>query len=202
MVRCAANRRAPTARCGFWSSPSAWPRRSTEELFARGFLYRGWSESLPRSPARSSCRRWSGRRLHLQYDWYLLRRGVHDRPVVRLPALSRRLDLAHDRAARPQQSCRVVRDHLAGGAGRDTAVIARRSSRETDSPLLRYGAASHARLASHRQPVERALQDEDRGVLVDHLRARLGAAARPCRSARAPPPRWTAARPTARSAAR
>ena len=34
----------------------------TEELLARGFLYRGWSESFLRVPARSSCRRWSGPR--------------------------------------------------------------------------------------------------------------------------------------------
>jgi membrane protease YdiL (CAAX protease family) len=33
-----------------------------EEIFARGFLYRGWSESSSASPARSSCRRWPGPR--------------------------------------------------------------------------------------------------------------------------------------------
>ena len=34
----------------------------SEEIFARGFLYRGWSESGSASPARSSCRRWPGPR--------------------------------------------------------------------------------------------------------------------------------------------
>jgi membrane protease YdiL (CAAX protease family) len=42
----------------------------TEELFARGFLYRGWSESFLR-PAGAivlSSLVWTA--LHLQYDWY------------------------------------------------------------------------------------------------------------------------------------
>jgi membrane protease YdiL (CAAX protease family) len=42
----------------------------SEELFARGFLYRGWSETLLR-PAGAiilSSIVWTG--LHLQYDWY------------------------------------------------------------------------------------------------------------------------------------
>jgi uncharacterized protein len=42
----------------------------SEELFARGFLYRGWSESLLR-PAGAiilSAAAWTG--LHLQYDWF------------------------------------------------------------------------------------------------------------------------------------
>ena len=34
----------------------------TEEFFARGFLYRGWSESFLRYRGAISCRRWSGRR--------------------------------------------------------------------------------------------------------------------------------------------
>jgi uncharacterized protein len=44
----------------------------TEELFARGFLYRGWSESFLRVPGAIilSSLVWTG--LHLQYDWYFL----------------------------------------------------------------------------------------------------------------------------------
>jgi membrane protease YdiL (CAAX protease family) len=42
----------------------------TEELFARGFLYRGWSESPLRVPGAIllSSVVWTG--LHLQYDWF------------------------------------------------------------------------------------------------------------------------------------
>jgi uncharacterized protein len=42
----------------------------SEELLARGFLYRGWSESLPGVPGAIvlSSVVWTG--LHLQYDWY------------------------------------------------------------------------------------------------------------------------------------
>jgi uncharacterized protein len=42
----------------------------TEELFARGFLYRGWSESFLRVPGAIvlSSVVWTG--LHLQYDWF------------------------------------------------------------------------------------------------------------------------------------
>jgi len=43
----------------------------TEELFARGFLYRGWSESFVKVPGAIvlSSLVWAG--LHLQYDWFL-----------------------------------------------------------------------------------------------------------------------------------
>jgi membrane protease YdiL (CAAX protease family) len=43
---------------------------ASEELFARGFLYRGWSESFLRVPGAIvlSSLVWTG--LHLQYDWY------------------------------------------------------------------------------------------------------------------------------------
>ena len=34
----------------------------SEEFFARGFLYRGWSESFLRPAGASCCRRWCGRR--------------------------------------------------------------------------------------------------------------------------------------------
>jgi len=42
----------------------------TEELFARGFLYRGWSESVlrPVGAIVLSSAAWTA--LHLQYDWY------------------------------------------------------------------------------------------------------------------------------------
>jgi membrane protease YdiL (CAAX protease family) len=42
----------------------------SEEVFARGFLYRGWSESFLRVPGAIflSSLVWTG--LHLQYDWY------------------------------------------------------------------------------------------------------------------------------------
>jgi uncharacterized protein len=44
----------------------------TEEFFARGFLYRGWSKSFLRVPGAIvlSSLVWTG--LHLQYDWYFL----------------------------------------------------------------------------------------------------------------------------------
>jgi len=44
----------------------------TEELFARGFLYRGWSESFlgPFGAIILSSLVWTG--LHLQYNWYFL----------------------------------------------------------------------------------------------------------------------------------
>ena len=42
----------------------------SEELFARGFLYRGWSESFLKAPGAIvlSSLVWTG--LHLQYDWF------------------------------------------------------------------------------------------------------------------------------------
>ena len=45
---------------------------SSEELFARGFLYRGWSESVlgPIGAIVLSSMVWT--LLHLQYDWYFL----------------------------------------------------------------------------------------------------------------------------------
>jgi membrane protease YdiL (CAAX protease family) len=44
----------------------------TEEFFARGFLYRGWSESFlgPVGAVILSSMVWTG--LHLQYDWFFL----------------------------------------------------------------------------------------------------------------------------------
>ena len=42
----------------------------SEEFFARGFLYRGWSESFLKVPGAIllSALVWTG--LHLQYDWF------------------------------------------------------------------------------------------------------------------------------------
>ena len=66
----------------------------TEEFFARGFLYRGWSETAlrPGGAILLSSLVWTA--LHLQYDWFFLRRSVLDRPVARLSPLSQPFDLA------------------------------------------------------------------------------------------------------------
>jgi membrane protease YdiL (CAAX protease family) len=42
----------------------------TEELFARGFLYRGWSESFLRPPGAVLLSSLVWTALHLQYDWF------------------------------------------------------------------------------------------------------------------------------------
>ena len=85
-----------------------------EEIFARGFLFRGWSESRLGSPAPSlSSLVWTS--MHLQYRLVLLLRGVHDRPAVRLYALPHRLDLADDHPARREQFCGHGAELLAGG---------------------------------------------------------------------------------------
>jgi hypothetical protein len=44
----------------------------TEEFFARGFLYRGWSESLLRVPGAILLSSLVWTSLHLQYDWFFL----------------------------------------------------------------------------------------------------------------------------------
>ena len=44
----------------------------TEELFARGFLYRGWSESFLRVPGAIVLSSLVWTSLHLQYNWYFL----------------------------------------------------------------------------------------------------------------------------------
>jgi len=44
----------------------------TEELFARGFLYRGWSESFLRVPGAIVLSSLVWTALHLQYNWYFL----------------------------------------------------------------------------------------------------------------------------------
>jgi membrane protease YdiL (CAAX protease family) len=42
----------------------------TEELFSRGFLYRGWSESFLRVPGAIFLSSLAWTSLHLQYDWF------------------------------------------------------------------------------------------------------------------------------------
>lgn len=42
----------------------------SEEIFARGFLYRGWSESFLRVPGAIVLSSLAWTSLHLQYDWY------------------------------------------------------------------------------------------------------------------------------------
>jgi membrane protease YdiL (CAAX protease family) len=42
----------------------------SEELFARGFLYRGWSESSLRVPGAILLSSLAWTALHLQYDWF------------------------------------------------------------------------------------------------------------------------------------
>jgi hypothetical protein len=44
----------------------------TEEFFARGFLYRGWSESFLRVPGAIFLSSLVWTSLHLQYDWFFL----------------------------------------------------------------------------------------------------------------------------------
>ena len=44
----------------------------TEEFFARGFLYRGWSESFLRSRGAIILSSLVWTALHLQYDWFFL----------------------------------------------------------------------------------------------------------------------------------
>ena len=44
----------------------------TEEIFARGFLYRGWSESAIRVPGAILLSSAAWTILHLQYDWFFL----------------------------------------------------------------------------------------------------------------------------------
>jgi uncharacterized protein len=44
----------------------------TEEFFARGFLYRGWSESFLKAPGAIVLSSLVWTALHLQYDWFFL----------------------------------------------------------------------------------------------------------------------------------
>ena len=89
----------------------------SEEFFARGFLYRGWSESLLRVPGAILLSSLVWTALHLQYRLVLFRRGVFDRAAARLAALSQQLDLADSGPARPQQFCGDAAEQVAGGAG-------------------------------------------------------------------------------------
>src|SRR5262249_48406545 len=47
----------------------------TEEFFARGFLYRGWSETFLRVPGAILLSSLVWTALHLQYNWYFLGEG-------------------------------------------------------------------------------------------------------------------------------
>ena len=87
----------------------------SEELFARGFLYRGWSESFlgPAGAIVLSSLVWTS--LHLQYDWFFFGEVFSIGLLARLSPLSLQFDLADDIRARPQQSGRGGADHLAGG---------------------------------------------------------------------------------------
>ena len=82
----------------------------TEELLARGFLYRGWSESFLRVPGAIVLSSLVWTAMHVQYDLFLPRRGFFDRSCARLHPLPQPIDLADDAAARPQQSGRVGAD--------------------------------------------------------------------------------------------
>ena len=84
-----------------------------EEIFARGFLYRGWSESRLGVAGAIFLSSLAWTSLHLQYDWFFFGEVFHHRPAARLSALSHRLDLADDRPARHQQSGRDRSDVLA-----------------------------------------------------------------------------------------
>ena len=107
----AGRRRALAADAGFCVAAPL-----TEEFFARGFLYRGWSECFLGSPARSCCRRWCGPRCICNMTGSFSARSFGS-ACARLPALSQPFDLADDRAARPEQSRRGGADHLSCGAG-------------------------------------------------------------------------------------
>ena len=74
----------------------------SEEFMARGFLYRGWSETLLR-PAGAivlSSLAWTS--LHLQYDWFFFGEVFSIGLLFGYLALSHRLDLADDLAAWPE----------------------------------------------------------------------------------------------------
>ena len=88
----------------------------TEELFARGFLYRGWSEiflaAARRDRAVVAGVDRDARAIRLVFS----RRGVFDRPGARLHPLPQPVDLADDRDARPQQSGGDVADIWLAGS--------------------------------------------------------------------------------------
>ena len=85
----------------------------SEEILARGFLYRGWSESRLGVVGAIVLSSLAWTSLHLQYDWFFFGEIFSHRPAARLFALSQQLDLADDRPARPQQFRRDCADLLA-----------------------------------------------------------------------------------------
>ena len=125
----------------------------SEELFARGFLYRGWSESFlgPAGAIVLSSLVWTS--LHLQYDWFFFGE-----------VFSIGLLLGYLRYRSKSTWLTIVLHGLNNLA----AVVQTICSRARVEGLTR---SPSARFAQLRQPVERALQDEDRGVFVDYLGA-------------------------------
>src|ERR1700761_1869683 len=68
-------RRGPaTADGALWLAVLAFAVAApmSEEFFARGFLYRGWSESFLRVPGAIVLSSLVWTSLHLQYDWFFL----------------------------------------------------------------------------------------------------------------------------------
>ncbi len=74
----------------------------SEEIFARGFLYRGWSESKARRDRRDRAVVAGLDLAASPIRLVLLRRGVLHRPVARLSPLPHRIDLADHRHSRPE----------------------------------------------------------------------------------------------------
>jgi len=90
----------------------------SEEFFARGFLYRGWSDPPCAPWAQSSCRRWPGPAAPA-IRLVLLRRGVFDAACCSATCATAPTHLADGRAARPHISLRRCR---ASGWRDDRAV--------------------------------------------------------------------------------
>ena len=123
----------------------------TEELFSRGFLYRGWSESFLGVPGAILLSSLVWTALHLQYDWFFF--GEVFSIGLLLGYLRYRFN----------STWLTIFVH---GLNNLAAVV--QTIMLAGSEL---GPSASARLAQISQPVQRALQDEDRGVFVDHLRA-------------------------------
>ena len=117
-------------------------------IFARGFLYRGWSETFlrPAGAILLSSLVWTA--LHLQYDWFFLGE------VFSIGLL---LGYLRYRSDSIWLTCSCT-----------ASTISLRWCRRIWLAGSLTPQCGSRRL---RQPVERALQDEDRGVFVDHLGA-------------------------------
>ena len=172
----------------------------SEEFFARGFLYRGWSEIVSRGPPAPSCLSslvWTA--LHLQYRLVLFRRSVLDRPVARLFALSQPIDLADDRPARPEQSRRGGADASTGGAltrrsvsnrlqaWRDQGRWRRQCHRVRNAFRYRSGNAAPSpgtaeRGSRHQRDRDRHRDGGQNGLQRDDLRHTSGASPPICRA--------------------